>query len=312
MKLYKITFKNISSITKIPDAQTIFGAVCNIIKQTKGEDDLNKYFNSFDSEPIFVHSSMFLDGTMPMVKVGLIPIEEKNRRVLELEPKEQLKYLSQLKKLKKINAVTLDIYNEYLVDGKFTELKEDIYLNKINIDKGILSRRTIKYDNITQLVTHNNHEEIESNERRLYYDNNIYFHEDCLFCIYVKTNNIEYVKDIFKHSQYFGFGSRVSVGKNCFEMVDINLIDDIKSNNDYKILLSKCVGDDFDLSDSSYVIDSSIYSGGFAYSSNVIGRFNRFVEGSYMKVKENKEYYGNLIECNNGKKIYHYGIGFTL
>lgn len=149
MKLYKITFKNISSITKIPDAQTIFGAVCNIIKQTKGEDDLNKYFNSFDSEPIFVHSSMFLDGTMPMVKVGLIPIEEKNRRVLELEPKEQLKYLSQLKKLKKINAVTLDIYNEYLVDGKFTELKEDIYLNKINIDKGILSRRTIKYDNIT-------------------------------------------------------------------------------------------------------------------------------------------------------------------
>ncbi|MBS5589164.1 MAG: hypothetical protein KHX14_10250 [[Clostridium] spiroforme] len=95
-------------------------------------------------------------------------------------------------------------------------------------------------------------------------------------------------------------------------MVDINLIDDIKLNNDYKILLSKCIGDDFDLSDSSYVIDSSIYSGGFVYSSNVIGRFNRFVEGSYMKVKENKEYYGNLIECNNGKKIYHYGIGFTL
>ena len=106
MKLYKITFKNISSITKIPDAQTIFGAVCNIIKQTKGEDDLNKYFNSFDSEPIFVHSSMFLDGTMPMVKVGLIPIEEKSRRVLELEPKEQLKYLSQLKKLKKIYVIT--------------------------------------------------------------------------------------------------------------------------------------------------------------------------------------------------------------
>lgn len=35
MKLYKLTFKSISSITKMPDAQTIFGAICNIINIPK-------------------------------------------------------------------------------------------------------------------------------------------------------------------------------------------------------------------------------------------------------------------------------------
>ena len=36
--------------------------------------------------------------------------------------------------------------------------------------------------------------------------------------VYVKTNDIEYVKSVFKYAPYFGFGSRVSVGKNCFKM----------------------------------------------------------------------------------------------
>lgn len=312
MKLYKLTFKSISSITKMPDAQTIFGAICNIIKYTKGEDELIKYLNSFSSEPIFVHSSMFLEGTMPMAKVGLIPIEEKNRRVLELEPKEQLKYLSQLKKLKKITAVTLDIYNQYLVDGNFTELKDDIYLDKISIENGILSNTTVSYERVDQLVAHNNHEEYNTDERRLYYDNNIYFHNDCRFCIYVKTNDIKYVESIFKYSQYFGFGSRISVGKNSFELEKIVEVTKVKTNHDYKVLLSKCISNEFDLKESSYVIDSTVYLGSHSYSSNVIGRFNRFVEGSYMKVNEDKEYYGKLVKCNNSKDIYHYGIGFTL
>lgn len=312
MELYKLIFKSISSITNIPDAQTIFGAACRIIKLTKGEDELNNYFDSFESKPLFVHSSMFLDGVMPMAKVGLISIDEKNKKVLELPSEKQLAYLGQLKKLKKISSVTLDVYNDYIVNGEFDKLKEDIISEKIKIDGGVLSYKPFTYDKLDQLMVHNNHEEVNDGSRRLYYDNNIYYDKNCRFCIYVKTDNIDYVKDIFKYAPYFGFGNRVSVGKNCFELDTVAKIDKVKKNEDYKVMLSKCISNEFDLKQSSYVIDSTVYSGSKSYSSNVIGRFNRFVEGSYMKINENKEYYGKLIKCNNGKVIYHYGIGFVL
>ncbi len=95
-------------------------------------------------------------------------------------------------------------------------------------------------------------------------------------------------------------------------MESIEEIENVVQNPEKKVLLSKCISNEFDLVESSYVIDSTVYWGSKSYSSNVVGRFNRFVEGSYMKVNENKEYYGDLIRCNNGKVIYHYGIGFTL
>lgn len=311
MKLYKLTFKCISSMTKIPDAQTIFGAVCSIIKYTQGEDNLKRYFESFQGKPLFVHSSMFLDGVMPMVKVGLISIDEKNKQVNDLPANERLAYLSRLKKLKKVSYVSLDIYNKYIVCDDFSGLKTAILNNEISIENGVLSNKVSCFDKVEELIVHNNHED-QSGERRLYFDDNIYYSEDCRFCIYVKTNNIEYVKEVFKYSPYFGFGSRVSVGKNCFQLEEIHEINDVIQCSDKKVLLSKCISNEFDLKESSYVIDSTVYSGSKSYSSNVVGRFNRFVEGSYMKVKENKDYYGKLIKCNNGKTIYHYGIGFTL
>lgn len=311
MKTYKLTFKSLSSITKIPDAQTIFGSICAIIKYTKGEKELNNYFDSFQEHPIFVHSSMYIDGVLPMAKVGLVSIEEKNHNVFELPPSEQLKYLSELKKYKKISGVTLDIYNQYLIDGKFQNLKEDLFSKKLLITNGIITKDSKEYESQLQLVVHTNQETNIDNDK-IYYDNNLYYSQDCLFCVYVKTDNIEYVKDIFKYSQYFGFGNRVSVGKNCFEMIEVVELEKKTSNNEYKILLSKCISDEFDLEKSFYILDSKVYQGSKYYSSNKIGRFNRFVEGSYMKIKESKEYYGQLVKCDNGKVIYHYGIGFVL
>lgn len=311
MKTYKFTFKSLSSITKIPDAQTIFGSICTIIRYTKGEDELNSYFNSFQTQPIFVHSSMYIDGVLPMAKVGLISIEEKNRNVFNLPPQEQLKYLSELKKYKKISGVTLDVYNQYIVEGKFQYLKEDLFDKKLNITNGIISSDLKEYESQSQLVVHTNCETNKDDEK-LFYDNNLYYSQDCLFCVYVKTDNLQYVKDVFKYSQFFGFGNRISVGKNCFQMVDVVELKKRETKSEYKVLLSKCISDEFDLEESSYMLDSKLYQGSKYYSSNKIGRFNRFVEGSYMKTKESKEYYGQIIKCDNGKVIYHYGIGFVL
>lgn len=53
MKEYKLVFKPLSTITNIPNAQTIFGAICNIIVNTQGEEALNNYISSFNNQPLF-------------------------------------------------------------------------------------------------------------------------------------------------------------------------------------------------------------------------------------------------------------------
>lgn len=312
MKLYKLTFRSLSSITRIPDAQTIFGAICTIISFTQGEEKVQEYLKSFNSKPLFVHSSMFMDGVLPMPKIGLVSIDEKNEAIFKLPPDKQLKQLSELKKLKKVNYITLELYKKYMEQDKFEELKKDILSNKLSIEKGVISNTAYMYNHSSQLTIHNNHEETQNDSRRLYYDMNEFYNDNARFCIYVKTDDIELVKNIFKYSQYFGFGNRVSVGKNCFELLDVIEIDKSKVISSKKVLLSKCISTEFDLEESSYIIESDVYLGSKYYSSNKIGRFNKFVEGSYMKAREDKEYYGTVIKCNNGREIYHYGIGFVL
>lgn len=313
MKTYKLTFKCLSSITRLPDAQVIFGAACRIIKYTKGENELNHYLNSLlDNKPLFVHSSMFPNNLLPMVKVGLISIAEKNEYIFQAQPKEQLNYLSQLKQYKKISYVTQGVYDKYLKSGLFQELKEDLFAKKLFLNQGVISENKLKINlPVSQLVFHTNQEE-DIDERGLYYDQTIYYPQNSLFDVYVKTNNIDYVKSIFQYSQYFGFGNRVSVGKNSFQLEKTEELYKNSNQSDKCILLSKCFENQFDLSDSSYVIDSKVFNGSHYYSSNKIGMYNCFEEGSYMKVLEKKEYYGKLDKQNNGKDIYHYGIGFVL
>ena len=311
MKLYKLTFNSLSSISKLPDAQTIFGAVCRIISFTQGEDVLERYITSFNTNnPLFVHSSMFIDTLLPMPKVGLISIDEKNKNMSSLSEKEQLSYLSHLKGYKKIRYISYDVYKDYIVDSRFNDLRKDIESNKLKIENGIVSKTNADYQLADQLVYHTN-KETNVDEDRLYYDNNQYFPDDTKFTIYVKTDDIKFVKSVFQYSQYFGFGSRVSVGKNCFELVDVDMIQYPKSNNEV-LLLSKCIDTTFDLEESSYTLSSETYKGSYYYSSNTIGHFNKFEEGSFMRITENKEYYGRLIEADNGKKIYHYAIGFVI
>lgn len=311
MKLYKCTLKPLSSISKMPDAQTIFGAICSVIRFTKGEEELQRYLTSFDEQPLFIHSSMFIEGLLPMAKVGLISIKEKNKNVFSLSPCEQLQYTTELKRYKGLKSISLEVFREYILDGAFDDLRQAIDDGRITTVDDIVTEE-LKAPSASQMLVHNNKaiNAREDNERGLYYDRNLYLRTNT--CIYVKTNNIEYVKSIFKYFPYFGIGNRVSVGKNCFELVDVIELPAFKHKTAYRMLLSKCISDEFDLSESNYMIDSSVYRGSKYYSANKIGRINKFVEGSYMKIYDEQEYYGHIVRVENDRPIYHYGIGFVL
>lgn len=313
MKTYCLEFKPLGPLSQIPDAQKIFGYICTVLKYTKGEEALQDYLHSFSSKPLFVHSSMMVQGLLPMVKIGLVSISQKNKDVMQLDPSQQLNYLSKLKKYKKVSYMTEEVYNQYIVKNDFSTLKEKILNQQIGIYDGVVSFQDKKFDIRKEMIYHNNLS-TEQSERGLYYDNNIYCSKDMIFNIYVKTDNIDFVQNIFKYSPYFAMGNRGSVGKNMFEFLGVKEIENNVNDREYVMLLSKAISsdDDFDLTDSHYMIESTVYSGSKYYSSNSIGRFNEFLPGSYMKVNKQKEYYGKVIKTNNGKDIYHYSIGFVL
>ena len=93
MKEYKLVFKPLSTITNIPNAQTIFGAICNIIVNTQGEEALNNYISSFNNQPLFIHSSMFPLNMLPMVHYNIFDIDYINHNILKEKKTKSLIFL---------------------------------------------------------------------------------------------------------------------------------------------------------------------------------------------------------------------------
>ena len=67
MAYYSLEFKPLSVITKIPDAQTIFGAFCYQYKALFGEAELEDFLKNESSiQPIVLFSSMFYKNVLPL------------------------------------------------------------------------------------------------------------------------------------------------------------------------------------------------------------------------------------------------------
>lgn len=323
MKTYKVLFQTESRLTIVPDAQVIFGALCNVIKNIYGEEKLMDYFSSFDHSPLFVHSSMFPEAWLPMVKESIFPIDMINDLTLKQENEKQLNLLSKLKIYKKLSFVSESVYRDYLNAGRFDYLKSDILgkEQKFKIESNMLSYANEDIDStmIRQMTTRVKQDRVDIDDgenRDLFYDIDLFYPKHQLFCIYVKSaQDVEYLERIFKCLSFFPMGNRGSTGKNLFSFVSINeyKIEDVEKEK--VILLSKCIPteDDFDFESSNYELVSRIYKSSNAYYHRVLGRITKFSEGSYMKVQKKKEFYGKIIRltCDH-HDIYHYGIGFTL
>nr|WP_254867708.1 hypothetical protein [Marinitoga sp. 1154] len=99
-----------------------------------------------------------------------------------------------------------------------------------------------------------------------------------------------------------------------------NIEGNVKKDSEYKITLSKYIPlkNEFDVGNSYYQIegfrgiteDREYFSGKNIFKAKV----NYIKEGSVLKVKEQKEFYGDIpiVKYIDDKEIYHYGYGFFL
>ena len=320
MRTYKLVFTSSSLIDKLPDSQTIFGAVCNVIKATLGNDNLIEYLNSFSSEPWFVHSSMFIEGVFPSIKRNIFDLITVNRTISNQLPEDKLRVLSNFKKYKKINGISEYIFKEYVCSNKLDSLTTDLVNGNLvaddyNILKGIdeAFKKTNKLIEKTYRVRLDGVGEKEE-EGKLFTNRIIFYPKDTKYVIYVKTNRDEQqIIDIFKIFNYFALGSKGSIGRNLFKFEKCEKVDYSSSNN-YKMLLSKYIpnGEEFVINKSNYSLSLNNYIGGIK-KKKLLGSFNHFEEGSLLYFSEKKEFYGKLIEMKQEREtIYHYGIGFVV
>lgn len=327
MKQYRLLFRPLSTISRIPDAQTVFGAICQILLQTQGQDALDTYLSSFEKEPILLHSSMFPDHMLPMVCQNPFSAAYITNSLMKQESKQQLKYLQETKQFKKILYVSEKVFREYFLIEELDEKKvlEALLNKKLVIKNGCLMHKeeTLTFALERELTTHVQKSSYYMNAEKandLYYDPVIYCGRDTRFQMYIKTSLSEKeLKRIFSYTQYFGFGPRHSSGKNSFALIpnSVELMDikDIhKTSSERCILLSKSAFDEtFVLDTSYYQIVTRHQRTSNYYAQPVNGYLQLFKEGSAMKVSSMKEWYGQLFCLQEQEHpVYVYAVGYVM
>ncbi|EOS61177.1 CRISPR type III-a/mtube-associated ramp protein csm4 [Firmicutes bacterium M10-2] len=323
MQTYRLIFSSVSVLNQIPDAQTIFGALCGIIKKKDGEKVLNAYLDSLrTNEPWFVHSSMFPLDLFPFPSENLFSLEFIEKFIDSQKDGESKLFLfSEFKKYKKLKYVSVGILTEYILSGRLDQLRKDLLTKqeKFSIieDQEILRLReeTITFQSVNVLSIRNSIRK-DSLDKDLFYESQLFVPKDQQFQVLVKTDqDIGRIRLYFSLLEYTGIGSNRSVGMNSFHLENIEEFH-FENQNERAYLLSKCIPEkeEFDFEQSSYRVDSKLFRGSNTYVyGDYVGRFTRLLEGSLCKPAKKKEYYGQLISIfMDGKIIDHYGIGMVV
>lgn len=320
MKTYKLVFTSSSLIDKLPDSQTIFGAICNVIKLTKGNEKLNEYLQSFNSVPWFVHSSMFVEGIFPSIKKNIFDLTTVNSAVLNYNSKRKLDVLSNFKKFKKINGISETIFRNYICSGNIKGITVDVINEKlISDDQNILKLKGENIKNTNKIVEKIYRVRLDSlneneEESKLFVNKITFYPKDTKYTIYVKTDKEKQeISKMFSYFNYFALGSKGSIGRNLYKLEKCEEIS-FPSTNNRKMLLSKYIpnGEEFDPNNSSYSLTLNNYFGGI-YKKRLLGSFSHFEEGSLMDFYQDKDYYGKMVGITQEREtVYHYGIGFVV
>lgn len=323
MNLYCLTFSACGQLTRIPDAQTIFGALCTAIRMKDGQQKLEDYLASFEEKPWFVHSSMFPKGLFPAAASPLISLKELHDSVLSQVTQNRLPILESIKSTKKYSYMSSSVFQDYYLKGRTEKLRIDLQNSRIKISDqngvSVLCKSTeTRMDPflIRRILQTRSGTLSNKVEKDLFYQEQIFPSKESRFCIYVKSDwKPAQLRPYFALLEYVGIGPHRSTGLNLFRLESIEK-SSLHSDAGKEYLLSGCIPwmDDFDFEHSEYRIDSALFRGSYSIVRDALtGSFAKLKEGSLMVPVKKKEWYGRLIRMEvNGQTIYHYGLGVTV
>ena len=159
-----------------------------------------------------------------------------------------------MKKIKKIKYIENDVYLEYL---KNTELFCNSFSKRVGKDLIINDNLVLCYSNSSQkALTKADDVRVRNNkeDHNLFYNYVNYYSEGTLFCIYLKTNDIDDVNNVLLNQKFLSIGSKKSIGYNLFEYVGYEVEEKLDNLNSC-LLISKMLCDkSIDFRNSNYFI----------------------------------------------------------
>lgn len=323
MKTYRLIFSAQGAITKIPDAQTVFGALCAAICMYEGVEKMEDYIHSLETDPWFVHSSMFPLGLFPACSKPLISVAEINPWLSVVDNGVKLPMLSELKRIKKYQYMSQSVFENYYLNEKDDQLKTNlIQKNLLTVERvngvSILKDRTesippFSLKTVQQTRSGSN---FIQKDNDLFYQKQMFLTKESRFCLFVKSSwSLQQLNTIFSLLEYTGIGPHRSSGLNLFRLEKAEEVE-YASSTEFAYLLSGCIpkSDEFLFDQSYYQIDSATFRSSYMDSkSQYSGTFSKLKEGSLMKPIHKKEWYGQMIPVEmGGRTIVHYGLGVVL
>lgn len=316
MKIYKLKFTPVGPINKVPDSQTFFGALCNVIKDTSGSDILEELLKPMEKKDYpFIVSSFFLENTFP------IPLDI-NPDLIDLNEVDS-KTISTLKKLKKVDSISIGVFKDYLKDyetfnkeyySKFIN-KEYLYVHHNNLVIKNTEAQEYFNDKICTTIIRTRNKINYEEDTGIFYNSVTYYEQKVKFDCYIKVKDDDIFQLIIKSLKslvYLPVGGKRSIGMNLYKLegYDEFLPIDLKGK---RFLLSKCIidNDDVDFNKSYYKIFT--LNNKFDNNGKRIYKHNIVVlqEGSILKT--NQEIVGSVInEEGENFTVYHNAVGFLL
>ena len=310
MKLYKVDITPLSLFKDVPSSYTLFGAISWGYRILYGEEKLKNLLQNFEkNNPEFLISSIFprIGNTYYFPKPNL-----KAKRVDDSN--------FDYKKLRKVSYIEFDILKKVLeneIKNEF-QLHEELTKKQIKEKVSLTAKDAIPHASIDRLYN------TTEGAGNFYFEEIVTLKEGYFLIAFNNEDVKKEVVAVFRFLQDIGFGGNRSIGYGKVIFGEPEPFKEIEkyfyNKTDRFILLSPIIPEK-----ETYEFRNSFYDY-FTFRGAVDNNYDfkdvdiwkekviYLKEGSILKVKNPKNFYGQLYlsKSINGKKIYQYGLAFPL
>ena len=339
MKTYQLMLTPVSSFHGFPSSDTIFGAICWGIKRIYGNEKLLGILCNYQNNPEFILSSSFpyveygMDGLSFYPKsitggLSALDIDE-----LAKSKKEKVDIITRYKKFKKAEYITSPLFDRMIKGVKEKQLFKEYLDGGLELNGKILIEKL--YENIfrslnplfkNELVQKNSIDRLTMSTGK---EGQTFYQEECFtdngrfkLHLLLKTDNIDFLKPVFRYLEDKGIGGNRSTGKGRFKIKPLSEVSLGDNHSQKFITLSRYIPEVSEVNWESISIfyevfpwrskvdSESEFKGEDIWKSKVM----YLKEGSCLEAKERKEFYGRVpvVKEIEGNKICQNGIAFPV
>lgn len=306
MDIFRIRISAANSFCSPIQSDTLFGSFCWALRYIKGENILKDFINDcVEGKPPVVFSNAFPAGYMPKPLMG----ENKKRWADDLSKAEKRKKYTDLKRLKKIEFISVNSFNEMVLgrghSGKGIKTKHSVL-------------QTVTHGNLVNRHTGTVGSEDEK-EAGLFERHEFFPIRDFEIYAGVEKGWQEVFANIVTHQCRLGIGADRSAGKGIFEAKNIEKYNgfSMPEDPDAVVMISNYIPRADDPSDGNYNTIVKYGKLGMEYASSEMPFKKPLImitPGAVFRTRDIRKIYGRAVSNVSGidKGIIHCGFSLAI